>query len=230
MTDDDRTPPTQVPTDDDHYREYPPGTPVVHGAAVLHRLARLERDQEAMGRSLESLVASRSAQHKLLWLAIPALVGALATALVFAAEKIASSSERAGKLEATVEALKERASKQDAEITQLIEVLLRRGAILEPHRPTSDTPALPDHLSLLDHGASSTPASAIGLSGRVFLQTPKLQNGQGLRMPLPHSMLLLQMEPHVLRGSTVCGAGERASQAMTDAIATTRAILSIPEM
>lgn len=165
MTDDDDTPRVRLPSDEErqeHYRQYPPGTPPVRTEIPMlsdpdpdyrtdpneRLIVTLERVLErelpaqrqllaAQQEAINSLTASRDTGRKVLWLVIPALVGALATVLVFAAEKVATSSERAGKLEATVDALKDRIAGQESEIGQLRGVLLRLGAGGDPHKPTS---------------------------------------------------------------------------------------------
>lgn len=138
MTEDDDTPPIRLPTDDErveHFFDYPPGTPPVHmertmnetGASdALERIARiLEQLAGQQQQSVASLVASRDATRKVMWPVILALLGALGTVLVFSAEKIASSSERAGRMEATIEALKDARQQDREEISQLRGALLR---------------------------------------------------------------------------------------------------------
>lgn len=239
----DNTPPVHLVTDEErreHFERYPPGTPPIRLEPTMHdeRFERLERH-------VASLLSSRKNTLRALWIAIPALLGALGTVLVFAAEKIATSSERAGKVEATLESEKERRQSLEREVEQLRAVLLRLGfGIGDPRKPTSDVPKLPDLLSWR-HFPSGTPASTIGLSGRVFLHTPKLQYGQGFKMPLLHSMLLLHTDPQVDSGSTWPGMGVGCSWAALNGIIPVRhpkaspqitpminprAILHIPQM
>lgn len=198
---------------------------------ALHRLARVERNEramEALQRAVASLQASRDASRKVLWLVIPALVGALATVLVFAAEKIAASSERAGEIRATLDSEKDRRQTLEREVEQLRAVLLRLGAG-EPHKPTSTDDALPpppDKFSLSPqrrdgHGGGA----ALAASGRVLLQTPKLQNGHDRIVPTLHSMFELHVRPHEVRG-WMCGDEAQAKRARQ----ATATILSIPEM
>lgn len=120
MTDDD---PSITPEQRQHFREFHPGTPVVR--AVEAEFARLRHTVEAQGRAIDSLVASRRTQHKLVWL----LAGSLATVLVFAANRIAASSEQAGKAQATSEAHEKRVQRLEGEIDQLRAALLKFGLV-----------------------------------------------------------------------------------------------------
>lgn len=219
MTDDDTTP-----------RDF--AGPEAHFIPHFERrIDAIERRHDDLARMVESLDASRTAGRRILWLVIPALVGALATVLVFSAEKIASSSERAGKLEATVDALKERASKQDSEIAQLLDVLLHRGAALEPHKPTSG----PDPFFHDRYGG-------------IDPQWPKLQRPQPVCGRIWHSVLVehtsLQdsgwMTSSIRRARSIdsgtgsrgggSGGGATSQPTMTMATITNAMHLGIPEM
>lgn len=124
-----------------HYVEYEPGTPVVQETPMSrdlagpeamppirrleHELGVLRAEQGATRAEVASLLTSRAAQRKLMWLVIPALATGLVTALVYAGDKIAASAERVGKTEAKLESYKERLDNQEAEIGQLRAALLR---------------------------------------------------------------------------------------------------------
>lgn len=136
VTDDDNT--IRRLTDEErmaHFDDYPPGTPPVEHRLDA-RLARVERENETLRREVSSLASSRDTGRKLMWLVIPALVGALATVLVFAAEKIASSAERAGEVKSDLRSLEKQVDTKDRvidqmqrEIDQLRGVLLKLGVI-----------------------------------------------------------------------------------------------------
>lgn len=220
MTDDENTPREHIVTDDER-RE--------------HRLERIEDH-------VDSLLSSRKNTNRALWIVIPALIGALGTVLVFAAEKIAASYERVGETRATIaglrdrlDDLKDRYKDQAAEIGQLRATLLRLG-VIDPRKPTSDVPAVPDGHAFNQGGSSP--------------HRPKLQRPQPSCGKIWHSGLLLQMSLHrsgwctssislarssdsssvvasLGGGSTGSSTGE--AQPAT-AIAMTRIILSIPQM
>lgn len=180
---DDDTPPVHLPINDE----------LSTGHRVA-RLDRLERNLEATQQVVQTLVTSRATTNRILYVAIPLLLGGMGGVLAYAANTIAASSERVGETRATISALQKQVDKQDVTIGQLLEILLRRGALLEPHKtPTSDVPRQPDKVSLLDQRSSVS-------SGLVDRHSPKLQN---LHSPvLPHWMLLLHCEKQVLRGFT----------------------------
>lgn len=125
MTDDDPT--IRQLTDEErmsHFDDFPPGTPPIEHRLDA-RIGRLERDNEGLRRDVASLVASRDTNRKIMWLVIPLLVTALGTEFHYSSDKIASSSERAGRVEATLDALKEEHKQDREEITQLRGVMLK---------------------------------------------------------------------------------------------------------
>ena len=234
MTDNDDTPPIHMVTDESTSRGHavPMSRDLAGPDGWMGAFAQLERRTEAMERRLdarldslghvvESLVASRDTGRKLLWLIIPALVGALVSVLVFSAEKIAASSEQAGKQAATIDALKEQVQQQRDDIRELRAALRRQSG--NDHQPTSDVPAEPDRLSL------GTPASRSSDSGRVALHWPKLQNLQ-LGTSDVHSIELLQIRPQLDGGGGTTTLGASAGDEAQATIDTTRTVLSIPHL
>lgn len=225
MTDDDI--PIHVVTDAerrDHYRRFHPGTPAVQQEGPMITLPK-ERFEE-LEQQVESLLASRKTMNRLVWLAIPGLIGALVTVLLFAADKIASSSRHAGETEADMRNLKEQLEHQRAEIIELRATLYRKSGA-DPHSlPNSDMDdpdAWFDKLSTVDRAApQSVPASGGGPNGVIgtVLHRPALQN----RHTLPnweHSALLEQMFRHPPSGLGLGAAGGADELQAARAITTT---------
>jgi hypothetical protein len=132
--DDDDSPPYSSGEIRTHYTVYPPGTPITREASMSRDFAgpeglplrefeneidALRRDHEHTQRDVTSLLGSRAAMRKILWLVIPALAGGLVTALIYAGDKIAMSAERVGRTEARLDAIEKRLDDRGAEISQL---------------------------------------------------------------------------------------------------------------
>lgn len=208
MTDDDTTP-----------RDF--AGPEAHFIPHFERrIEAIEHRYEEIDRRVDGLVASRDSGRKILWLVIPALVGALATVLIFAAEKIAMSAERAGETAAEIRALQEQRRQDREDIKELRDRLLRLSAG-DHGPPTSTDLPLPDVFSLL--GPSAVVGGGVGGSSPHRLNEQAPQPCCGLSW---HSALLEQMSPHT------CGwiSGDFPQVQDSVAIKTTKAILSIPEM
>lgn len=174
MTDNDDTPPIRQLTDEErmsHFDDFPPGTPPIENRMDT-RLHRAERDVEGLRRDVASLVASRDTNRKIMWFVIPALVGALGTVVVYAAEKIASSSERVGETAAEIRALKEQRVQDREDIKELRERMLHMSGA-EPHKPTSDQDLQEVPMSTPDKVATNQrPASGSGASTAASMSPP----------------------------------------------------------
>lgn len=174
MTDNDDTLPTRTLTDEErmaHFDEYPPGTPPIE-TRMDARLLRVERDHELLRRDVASLTASRDTSRKILWFVIPALVGALGTVVVYAAEKIAASSERIGETAAEIRALKEQRLQDREDIKELRERMLHMSGA-DPHKPTSDQDLQEVPMSTPDKVATNQrPASGSGASIAASMSPP----------------------------------------------------------
>lgn len=184
----------------EHYRRYRRGTPILISQETQMSPGNDDQDHgrrlDKLEQQMASMIASRTTFQRLLWLVIPALLGGIVTALIYAADKISAGAERVGKTEATIEALKERLDSQAAEISQLRAKLLQLGGV-DRHQPSSGPEAPHAVGGSTDRFSSVAPAG--GDSGLTALHVPKLQNGQR-RMMLWHSRFELQTSPQASRG------------------------------
>lgn len=109
---DDRTPREHVVTDSGRVPRHPyrePAQDPVQMELADHqqRLRDLERAGEYARLDIASLVASRRMWRWIVGILIPTLAGAMITVLLFSAERVSSSAERVGAMNATIEALKD---------------------------------------------------------------------------------------------------------------------------
>lgn len=192
LTDDHDTPPVRVIGATERHEHY------VHVAE--ERFEQLELD-------VRELMASRKTMNRLVWLAIPGLIGALVTVLLFAADKIATSSRHAGEADADMRNFKDQLEHQRNEIIELRAALYRKSGV-DP-LPNSD---LQDPDYRIDKFASGTPASVNGgTNGSIGCDRhrPPLQN-RHWPPNWAHSELLEQMLRHPPSG---LGAGRSSGAA-----------------
>lgn len=223
---DDDAPPARQLTDEEraaHFDAYPPGTPPIESRLDV-RLHRVERDNETLRREVASLTASRDTNRKVMWLVVPALVGSLATVLIFAAEKIESSSRHAGEADADVRNLIKQLDLQRSDIAEIRAFLYRKSGADPLSHPDSgivDPDAWRDGFARIGDWGHSVPASSGGGGAGTIgtsLHHPPLQN----RHTFPncsHSELLEQRFRHPPRGLTSSGSGvlhEAMTMATTD--------------
>lgn len=128
--DDDATPPVRAPSEAEvaaHYHRYRRGTPV---ARLEDTLITVPEDRfELLERQVESLTTKSKTMSRLMWLAIPGLIGALVTVLLFAADKIAASSRAAGEVETEIRNLREQNAQQREDLKELRGMLHKFGLI-----------------------------------------------------------------------------------------------------
>ena len=129
-SDDDDTPSTQVPSDAEvaeHYHRYRRGTPVARLEGSLITVP--EERFESLERQVEQLTAKSKVMGRLMWLAIPGLIGALVTVLLFAADKIAASSRTAGEVETEIRNLREQNAQQREDLKELRGIMHKLGIV-----------------------------------------------------------------------------------------------------
>lgn len=132
MTDDDDievTPTRERPITDSertaHYAAYPPGTlPVRELVATPRNLfeKHLDERMERAERHIESLDASRRFWRWVAGLGIPALLSAAFVLVLYAADRITTSSERVGETRAQIAALTEQVKTLQQEVLMLLKL------------------------------------------------------------------------------------------------------------
>lgn len=144
MTEDDQdddTPRTQIATESQrHYARYPPGTPVADlvDQDLQQRMHVVERDVELQGRELASLTSSRRTWTWIIRLGAPVLLTFALGFVLYAADKISASGERAGETRAKIEALDKRVDGLQRDINTLqrdINTLILELRKLSGHDP-----------------------------------------------------------------------------------------------
>lgn len=139
------TTPVRVVTDDekqDHWADYPPGTPAIaeHGALtrgeierdLLRRVRSLERRVDDHGIKVDSLHASRTFWRRIFFVVGPLLLAGIGALALYVADRISESSKDRGATAAELKAL----SKQIDNLQQEVLMLLKLSG-LDPSKSLS---------------------------------------------------------------------------------------------